>query len=416
MFDFLSKLFGKKQSSEQKAEKTDIAGLIRILNEEKRKAEEHFVMRLEDCNAELRHALKELSSSITLLRNARLINPNIPERAKQFAEGNREAFARAAERLIQGLDFPSAPFQTAIFFKEMDKRLADFASASSRPYHLLQEFFANESRAVMEKVALLEKNANLLKQAFVASRLEEIDKLILEAEELQSRTKNISLLKNELEAAKSRARELEGTFFKLKEALSEAEGDLVLFELTSSLERTRRESASLESAIRASFTPLEAALKKYAKISFEHNVLVAKYLEDPVQALSQDIELKILNALERLRDLLEKDQLELKERKKERCLQAISKLNKEFLETFVKKYAMLKRDEEALLSKIHASEAFARLKRLRTELVSTEEKLISAKVAVEQLEKKTMQAEFERLKAELAQKASSLLGRQVIVV
>ena len=81
------------------------------------------------------------------------------------------------------------------------------------------------------------------------------------------------------------------------------------------------------------------------KISLDHEPLVQEYLKNPIEALSQDVHLKVTDILAKLQQATWSDELELKAEKKTKTIYAIAELPKPFLQQFITDYAKLKRDQ-----------------------------------------------------------------------
>lgn len=78
-------------------------------------------------------------------------------------------------------------------------------------------------------------------------------------------------------------------------------------------------------------------------------------MNDPIEALANDKSLVILEVLQGLGKLLLENQLKIDDKKKEKSLEEIRKLSREFLEQLVKRYFSFKSEMEEIEGKIKST-------------------------------------------------------------
>ena len=83
----------------------------------------------------------------------------------------------------------------------------------------------------------------------------------------------------------------------------------------------------VENTLFHDFSVLEKALKKYAKIAFENEKLILKYLSNPIIALIMDNDFKISKVLDSLKSVIEGNKLDLDEKKGRKALEKINDLD-----------------------------------------------------------------------------------------
>jgi len=86
-----------------------------------------------------------------------------------------------------------------------------------------------------------------------------------------------------------------------------------------------------------SFSIIEMALKKFSRMAFENEKIINKYIENPLFLIGDD-ELKIISILKNLEKNIINNQIQLKDKKKEKTLEEIRKMNREFFDNFLQKY------------------------------------------------------------------------------
>jgi len=410
MFKFIKKLFGKKQ--EQAAEKkqiSDFAEAEKLVKEKKQAAADRLGKGIGAAKSRIEHEKQELKGKIEQLRKAKLLNPNIPERAKHFADGNREAYIKKAEQFCEGVELPGKIDELRDFFNRFASSIVELAESAAKPYQILQEFFANETNNIRSAIGTIEKTVLALRETIKSENLAELEQLDREIGELNEKLERQDELSKELEGKQKLADELGNQKQKLGNELNEAEGDRSYLELKQKLIAAKENIKKIEQGILGSFSVLETALKKYAKVSFEHKEVAESYVKSPVAALSQDFELRIADCLAQIKKLLMKDELDVKERKKEKTIEEISKLSKDYLANLVKNYAAAKKDEQGALSAISSSETFKRIKELKSKISKLEQEFARANDELDYLKKKAGKLELEKAKQEIIEKANQLL-------
>ncbi len=349
--------------------------------------------------------------NIVSLRKRELLNRNIEERHLQILEGNRSAYIKKVEQFLEIME-SSLPFrrekaqETAALFR---MSLEGFVKSTQKSYFILQEFLANESGAI-------------------AGNLKRFDSLITELKDkAESQEKLISGLRAACERLARLCRQpgheerLRGEGESSEKAASSAGEALEKFRqgascreysvLKDRLLESESQCGSIEEGLSQRLGVIGRALRKYSKMSAQPDIVEAVLTASVRMLLSEP------ERLERLLPLLERairsGELDLKDRKQEKSLDAISSLAKE-LPALAKAFsdAQVKRQEADALLRSHPAKAEER--RLRS---SAEEAQARARLAGEALrsflEISGMPSEAER--KELEGEVSRLLGKTVLL-
>src|SRR3989338_6309944 len=159
MFRWLKRLF-KKESPE--IEKITLNSLHKWFSDK-------YALGLVELDKGLYGVLQKINEeidaakqSLAALRDAKLQNENIPEKAKYVMEGNRASYIRKTEWFLRC--FPDLKIKQEKndygnirkFFVLFDRELLGFANATTKPYQVLQHFFVNESRGIALNIKKLE--------------------------------------------------------------------------------------------------------------------------------------------------------------------------------------------------------------------------------------------------------------------
>lgn len=234
---------------------------------------------------------------------------------------------------------------------------------------------------------------------------------------IETSKQQISELKQKIENSnqekESAERELKQTQTRIV-AIKKSKAFAEYNELLKKRKEREEQLQGLEQNIFLQFSVLERALKKYSKITLEER-LVNNYLEDPLEALWQDKELKILEVFQKIRDAIEREELELKDKKKEKTLEQINKINKQDLSDFKDNHKMFLGEIREIESLIKMNKANLEIKELeykleylntRLEHMGKEEKLRK-----EQLSK----LDVEKLTKEIKEDIKDVFGVEVII-
>ena len=359
MLEFLKKIFKNEEQEVKKVIEINLQNLEEWLNEKAKPLMEEIRQQIDEILMKINEELQRARINVEILENAKLQNPNIPFKAKQYMEGNSKAYIRAINSFLGNMEINNRNyFYLLNFCRGFDELISDLNKSTLRSYTILQEFFANETSKI-------------------AQNLKNFDTLFAEL---------MSVLNNENIVAANNARERiqslktrtkqkinMGIDFKISEAgikLANNEKNTIMadiekfnksYEHNNFLklnEEKKSKTASFyndENQILQSFSILERALRKYSHIAFEHEEIVLDYLKQPIGTLANDKNLVILEILKNLESLLQKNQLQIDDKKMEKSLEEIKKFGKGFIGQFLKKYFSFKAEVEDLENKIKAT-------------------------------------------------------------
>lgn len=359
MLEFLKKIFQNEEQEVKKVLKINLQSLEEWVNEKSKPIKEDIDQRTEKILMKVNEEIQKVRFNTEILENAKLQNPNIPYKAKQYMEGNRKAYIRAINSFLGLMEINNKDyFYLFDFCEQFDKLINDLNKGTLRSYTILQEFFANETNKIAENL----KNFDNL---FGDLKLTVNDKDILMINNIKEK---ISSLK-----AKTRQKINLDVDFKNAEAdlilmqdqkddimadiinFNESEEHLKFLQLNEEKKNKQDTLYDDENQILQCFSVLERPLRKYSHVAFEHEEIVLDYLKQPIETLANDRNQQILDILKNLKDLLNENKLQIDDKRKEKSLEKIKKLNSEFIEQFLKRYRSFKAEMEEIENKIKAS-------------------------------------------------------------
>ena len=252
------------------------------------------------------------------LENAKLQNPNIPERAKTLMQGNREAFARKVSGFFDGINLQYDDFHDLIEkCNALEKEMDSLAKSTARSYQILSQFFAREVFTIAENIKKIEGSSKEIRSLIERAKIEKLDGIRGDAEDIKAKISLRKRLEEEIREEKIKLEEEKSKLSDAENKIKETKGskENEQYEnLLAEKEDNEKKIMEIGGRIFHDFSVLEKALKKYSKIAFENGRLIESYLNDPVKAFAKDHGLEIIKILENLGRAIEDNKLELEQK------------------------------------------------------------------------------------------------------
>ena len=213
----------------------------------------------------------------------------------------------------------------------------------------------------------------------------------------------------DLENSSSKLNNLKETFTKNIQNLKNSEDYSKFNKLKEEKEETQKEFSNNNSRLSQSFSVLETALKKYQRLAFENQKLIEDYLKDPITTILNDKELKIISILEKLSSSAANNEIELKDRKKEKTIEEIKTLTKDFFESFIAKHNNLKNKLLEIKEKIENNQTNKDIEKSQTDLNKTNEDIINCNTKISKTKEELSKINIEEIKKQLEKELNELL-------
>ena len=343
-------------------------------------------------------------------------NDKIPERAKQIREDNRRSYAQKVSALVKSVEIPEDISKIPEFFIDYDKALKEFSGSTLRNYSILKEFFANETDAVVANIRDLDSAVRSARKAVKDSGIDRIADLKRLAESVRNDVQRREKLGERISTAEDEMREAHESELacerRIKE-IKESSEYKVFIDLIENRKMREQEVRGNERALHHSFSVIEAALKKYERLTLE-DALVQKYLEDPLKALLEDSELKIVEFAEKMKASIADGSLELKEAKKDKILSELDGMTRKRFESFISGFHKLQERIRGFKLKIEAAE-IRELHELREKLSGLTTKAEACRNQVSHLSKDLSSIDAGKLNGKLSEKIEEITGERVSV-
>ncbi len=284
---------------------------------------------------------QELRESIDALEIATLRNPNIPEKATQFMEGNRTAYVKLTRIFERDVMIASAASDIPLAVLTMNESLNRLALSTARSYAILQQFFANEAAIVAENIRKIAVTYEQIKKDYDEYKIPYLMGVQEKIMNIETHTKTVSDKKTEYAKEKSHLKQLEEEYETREKELALLRQSQEYLDYVTSQELAMAENQQMqqyERMFQERISTLDKPLKKLAYRAFEEEKLIGQYLSNPVQALVHDYDLRIIKTFEKLKMMIEKGQIEVEEKRRDKIFATIAELTSKSLAKFLHDY------------------------------------------------------------------------------
>ena len=421
MFEFIKKLFAKEEVL-QEEESIKLAELGEWFNAKAEAVHNSLNDNISLVKGKIKDEMGKAKTNLSTLKDAELKNPNIPLRAKQMMEGNRTSYVKIISNFLDNVweevkDEKSYE-KLLSFSNNFDHSLDILGKSTTRSYHVIKEFFANEATNVAINIKNVDGLFKELKSAIEDSNISQVDAIKKDIEGIKNKINQKINLEEQLKNKEGEIGKLEGEReVVLKEAtdVKNSEEYLSFNKLKEEREKAERDVRLNKEDVFSSFSVVDKALKKYLRVAFEDEKLLSRYIERPISTLLDDEELKIIKILESLEKNLVQDKIELDEKKKNKTLAEIKKMDKEFFNGFLGRYTELNEKLKNIEDRIDKSEVKNKYKELNERLNKADVNLEKTKSIIGILKKGMEKINIEKIKVRLEEGISKAIKVKISI-
>jgi len=415
MLDFIKNLFKKEGEEAQQVRFEELQPWF------EEKANQYYSesnSKISEAGAGIKDIMQKLAKDIENLNSAELHNPNISIREKQFMEGNREAYIRRTKLLIEGIYPPENVKDVDKFYSNLEGQMNEFKKSALRPYQILQNFFSNETGIIHHNLRRIEdiaKDINEIAKEERILKIESARKKIDESYKLIERKKAIESEIAEKEGQlKEIGIELKEDDKKIKE-LHKSKEYSAYSKKSEELKKIKEKIRLKESDLVSKFSALEKAMKKFSKVTVDDVEIIESYLENPVSALISDSELKIMHILDKLENCIVKECIELKDKKKEKSLKMITKLNGDFFDKFLSEYNEMTYKKDGMFKAINDSNVRKVVYDVENNMTNKKDKLGRIENEISGLNLEVSKIDIGQIKKELSEEIKTITEEDVVI-
>lgn len=413
MFNFFKKLFAKP------AEKQEIKleELENWYNENTKERIEVLKLEIKNLFSRMEVEKEKLRQNIGILEKAELHNPRISVKEVQFMQGNREAYLKKLNLFLEKIDINKNPRPVLEFCSVFEESIDAFAKSTLKSNYIIKEFFSDYISGINQNI----KNIDRTEKSIRALTQEKEIQLVEDTKKRIAELKNKIDLKKELESKimdeGKILEEAEKQRKKIENTIDEIKGEKEFIELKKTeeeYEKTNKKIAELKEPFLHNFSVIEPALKKYERMSLDER-MVHSYLANPVKALLNDQELKIIVILEKAKGEILSNSIELKEKKRDKILNKIPELNKDYLTNFLSEYNELDNKRYELQKGIEKNPVKSDLQKLNSELNKITEKMNNTKNNIAKLNSEKDKINIQGMKENLQTALKDITRMEIII-
>jgi DNA repair exonuclease SbcCD ATPase subunit len=287
---------------------------------------------------------------LSALREAKLQNPNIEPRMLHFMSGNRDNYIQQVEIFLN--NFPEF---SQDFYSKLQESLDNLAKKTGRSYQILQEFFANESKAIAMKIKELENLSKEIHELRTGGKIRIINEIKERIDEIKQLQSSKDAVFSKIESDESKLNQCREKMDELKKQADEIRNSSRFADhnqLTAEREKLSVKLKMLDSDVNQEFSALKRAFKKFRRItlSHEYETLIDSYLNSPLIGLIDDLNLDILELFKEIKSKI--NSLVLDDKEQSRLRQKLKEITREKLEGYVKLYNEMKQQLVVIKEKL----------------------------------------------------------------
>ncbi|MBN2566503.1 hypothetical protein JXB02_00260 [Candidatus Woesearchaeota archaeon] len=417
--DFITSFLRVGGAPQEPAEIT-FEELGKRLEEELKRRQETFVSSALSVFEGMRAKSDEARQRLAALEAAELKNTKISPRELALMRGNRTSFIQMTRLFLDRIRRPERTDAqaTSAFIEQFDRNLVLYNKGTKRSFHILNEFFAHETRAVGLAVKGIESLGKDLKR-IAATSPEGIMRIQAMLAAIVQRVADTGGIRRQIDVHTESISQLKETIIRNEQTVKDLSlsEDFAAFKATEAeIDDERRSLKLLHDDLRNRFSSIEHALKKYGKISLDQTT-IQEYLADPVKALMADGGLTVLEVLGKLMKTLESEQLTLKSTKRAKTLGHLRRIDQDYLAGLRAKIGTFTSNIERKSDILRKNHTYLRITELEEENTKHEDELstLDKKIAylARQAEKET--EEIGALITEIKRVASGQLGQEITI-
>ncbi|MBW2974140.1 hypothetical protein KY366_00330 [Candidatus Woesearchaeota archaeon] len=375
--------------------------------------------RVEVINSRLKDAVMRTKDNLAILSTSKLYNPKVSVKENQYMEGNRKSYILGVNNFLRGIDLNKKDYPSLLdFCNDFSLRLDRFGKSTFRSYQILQEFFSHESRNIAMGIKDIENSVKQLGESVKNARIGKVEEIKKDIAALGMKLNQKSGIES---SSKDKEKVKEG-LLKNKKDIEKKINDLVKSREYKKLNHLKADKEVLLANIREhnarmihAFSVMERPLRKLQKMVIEDSGLLQKYIENPVDSLVNDDELKIAGLLRKLEKNINNYTLDLKDKKREKVLETVKCLTEEFLREFVNRHNELNAQLDSLEKEVSGSETLRKENSLNYELSSIQGNLEKLDSEILSNRHELDKIDLRSMKNSLGNKINELLNSNIFI-
>lgn len=415
MFKFLKNLFKEELTKED----VKLENLEQWLDNKSKPFFEDLRQFAKENINEFNILLNQLTEQIKELEYAEVNEKEkIEDRVKSIVQGHRTNYIRRLNLFQRNITLPeNLEYETILdFLNKLESELNSLSKETTKSFYAVQHLFHKQA----EEIAKIIAKISSLRDQFIKNiedkkliKLIELKKQIKELNNLIKKQKDLNI---QFEEEKNKLLEIERLRKINQDKLEELKQGNKYLELRSfkgDLIDNENKTNELKNQILSLFAPLEAGLRKYERITLDHIGLLRAYIDDAVIALLGDRELKILEISEKFKQSIEKGSIDLKDKKKDKTIEAIDKINREVLESIFSQYEQLANKRSEIEKKIGNNDSLEKEKDISYKIEHFNESLKRANKLIEEINHNLERIDIDKEKDDIRNSVKDILRIEI---
>ncbi len=355
------------------------------ITSKKKVAEDQLISIITPIQKKIFEEKENTIKQIEVLETATLMNPNIPERVKHIMQGHRESYIQRLTKFLDTIEVGDHHTFNTIY-EEFEDRVVQLNNGTAKNYQVLEEFFRDEASATAYGIGGIRKLMKEIKESIDTSSMQSVMKIEEEMQHIKdtmNRNEQHITKRNELQ---QKIVDEKKQFTNLSEnlaSLQQSNEYTELKKLQTSKVDFNKSKQELTKPISHIFSSLGSALKKHHRISLETDQIEG-YMNDPIRVIVAGE--NPIAMLEKLKQSIEDNKIDLKESKKQKSIVEISRVNSEMIEKFRKKYVDLQTKLDDINHKIEQNSSEKELKEIKDKINRQLIKIDALKEEVDQIQ------------------------------
>ena len=416
MLEFIKNIFAKKEATEEKISLDELGSW---LDRKTKPMLDKLNIKIDEIIGKINDEKEKVNENLKTLENAQLQNPKIPERVKTIMQGNREGFIKKASSFFKNIDLNYNDYgELTEKCRNIENEINLLGKGTAKNYQILNEFFAREAEKVAANIKSIEKCLKELANAIGSSKLSDIDEIKSGIINLKNKIKlkesysmQLESSNKNLQSGKNKKNDIETGINEIKSS-----SDYKNYEkLSEEKEKAEIKIKEIEDTLFRDFSVLEKSLKKYAKIAFEDEGMILEYLKNPIIALIKDDDFKILKVLGNLKSSIERDKLELEEKKKNKAIEKINGLDGVYFNKLMEGYKDAKKMLNGLAIETENSNSRKNLDSLNEELGNVNESIEDINGKIMNLNSELGKINIDKLRENLKEEITTVTNARIIL-
>lgn len=402
MFNLIKKLLGKKERIGLTLE-----SLEQWFDEKTTPLKKSVNEKISKAKQDIEQEVQKAKENIKNLENAKLLNEKITVKEQQFMEGNRSFYVNRMNLFIESIKLEEKIEES---LEKLQKDINELGKSTYKAYQILQHFFENEAYLIAQNIKSIDTNTNILKGIVSDKRikiLEEIKndildfkKTLIEEKELKELMKKLENQIVDIETEKKKIR-----YELVRKEQSKEFKDYNALEVEQ--HKLREQLEEIRSEMLHFFAVLEHALKKQSKIDLEHENLINEYIESPIKTISDDKNFDIIKILKKIEDNANSNQIDLKDKKREKTLETIKLIDESKITSFLKEQHKLVSELDQISQKMRSTNILEEIEKIKERIDDKDIEIGNLNREITRLNERFSKININQMKNKLKEKISN---------